>query len=131
MTNPETYSVKPIPTNKRDRIRQYSSRKCIGWANSSAWNHGHLGLLGHQSWVELDVGRVLVQVPQLLCDFGVRVDLLERFILLEPEELAELVEGADAPSAGLLDTQDLDCFEHLGDIASAKRSYLPVSDARN
>lgn len=46
--------------------------------------------------------------------------LLKALKLLQAHKVAELVERAHAPLAGLLDTHDFDGFEDSGDTARAK-----------
>jgi len=66
-----------------------------------------------------------VEVLQLFGNIWIRVDLLERVIRLEAEELPELVERPTIPGAGLLDAEDRDGSHALGNVARAKGSCYP------
>jgi hypothetical protein len=63
---------------------------------------------------------VLIQVPKSVSNVRVGVDFLEGLIRLQVEELAELVQGANVPLTGLVDTQDFHGLESLRDMTGTE-----------
>lgn len=119
----ETYSIESISTNKGHCIGQNGTRDSVGRSNTDTWHHGILGFLGHNTGIELNVVRVLIEMTKLISDFRIGVDLLEGLVWLEIKELAELIQRPNLPFTGLLDTQNLDGSKRLRDVTGTKRTY--------
>lgn len=122
--------VEPVTTNKGHGIGQDRTRDGVGRGNADTRNHGLLGLFGDDTGVELDKVGVLIQMTKRVGNIGVAVDLLERLVSLQPEELTELVEGANVPATSLVDTQDLDGSQSLGNVASTERAGHILNSVR-
>jgi hypothetical protein len=108
----EIRRIKPIPSHKRDRIRQNRPRHRIPTTNPTSGAQPHT-LLRLQPRVQLQIIHMVIQLPRRLRHLRVRVPLFEGRERLEAQEGPELVHGADAPAARLLHAHDFDDAEDL------------------
>ncbi|KAI3478187.1 hypothetical protein L1887_59916 [Cichorium endivia] len=112
--------VEAVASGERSGVTQDSARDRVARAETAAGD-ARLGLLGHETWVELEIVNVAVEHLGSLVHLGIRVPLAEGRVGLEAEEVAELVHGAERPVLARRDlAEDLDGTEPAGMAACAE-----------
>ena len=113
-------SEEAIPANEVDRVREDCARHCVPTADARTRAESH-AVFRLQTWVELQVVDVPVQLTCGGSNAGSSRPLLEGREALEAEELAKLVHRAHTPFSSLFDAQNFDNPE------ASRRSTRAVS----
>jgi hypothetical protein len=113
--------VEPIATDERNGIGQHSTRRSVRRRQTGSRSHRQLGVFDHQTRVDFDLVRVVVQMPQLLLHVLVARNVLECAMRLQVEVLSELIQRTQVPGPRLLDTEYLDGAEDSGDSIGTER----------